>query len=229
MNELVIDRNAGGIDVALLFNKQLVELIKEESVSSFQIGDVYLGKVKKIMPNLNAAFLDVGHERDAFLHYTDLGANFRSVLKLTKIITQGGLKKASLEEFSLDPEIVKTGKISEVLKKGDEILVQIFKEPIANKGPRITTDISFAGRFSVLVPFGKTIAISKKIADPTHRKRLKQLTDAIRPVNFGIIIRTVAEEAGIEEIEADLKDGILTVIIPKAAKAKTKKVKVKGM
>lgn len=205
MNELVIDRNAGGIDVALLFNKQLVELIKEESVSSFQIGDVYLGKVKKIMPNLNAAFLDVGHERDAFLHYTDLGANFRSILKLTKIITQGGLKNATLEEFSLEQEIVKTGKISEVLKKGDEILVQIFKEPIANKGPRITTDISFAGRFSVLVPFGKTIAISKKIADPTHRKRLKQLTDAIRPVNFGIIIRTVAEEAGIEEIEADLK------------------------
>lgn len=205
MNELVIDRNAGGIDVALLFNKQLVELIKEESVSSFQIGDVYLGKVKKIMPNLNAAFLDVGHERDAFLHYTDLGANFRSVLKLTKIITQGGLKKASLEEFSLEPEIVKTGKISEVLKKGDEILVQIFKEPIANKGPRITTDISFAGRFSVLVPFGKNIAISKKIADPAHRKRLKQLADAIRPENFGIIIRTVAEDAGIEEIEADLK------------------------
>ena len=117
MNELVIDRNAGGIDVALLFNKQLVELMKEESVSSFQIGDVYLGKVKKIMPNLNAAFLDVGHERDAFLHYTDLGANFKSILKLTKIITQGGLKNGSLEEFSLEEEIVKTGKISDILKK----------------------------------------------------------------------------------------------------------------
>ncbi len=205
MNELVIDRNAGGIDVALLFNKQLVELMKEESVSSFQIGDVYLGKVKKIMPNLNAAFLDVGHERDAFLHYTDLGANFKSVLKLTKILIQGGLKNKTLEEFSLEEEIVKTGKIGDILKKGDEILVQIFKEPIANKGPRITTDISFAGRFAVLVPFGKTIAISKKIADPVHRKRLKQLTDTIRPKNFGIIIRTVAEEAGIEEIEADLK------------------------
>lgn len=209
MNELVIDRNAGGIDVALLFNKQLVELIKEESVSSFQIGDVYLGKVKKIMPNLNAAFLDVGHERDAFLHYTDLGANFKSILKLTKIITQGGLKKGSLDEFALEEEIVKTGKVSDILKKGDEILVQIFKEPIANKGPRITTDISFAGRYSVLVPFGKTIAISKKIDDPVHRKRLKQLTDAIRPKNFGIIIRTVAEEAGIEEIEVDLK-GLIT-------------------
>src|SRR5258705_5957762 len=120
------------------------------------------------MPNLNAAFLDVGHERDAFLHYTDLGANFKSVLKLTKIIIQGGLKNGTLEEFSLEEEIVKTGKISDILKKGDEILVQIFKEPIANKGPRITTDISFAGRYAVLVPFGKTIAISKKIADPVH-------------------------------------------------------------
>ena len=117
MNELVIDRNANGIDIALLSNKILTELQKEETVSSFQIGDVYLAKVKKTMPNLNAAFLDVGHERDAFLHYTDLGTNFRSVHKLTKILTQGGLKNGSLEQFSLEEEIVKTGKISNVLKK----------------------------------------------------------------------------------------------------------------
>ncbi len=206
MNELVIDRNANGIDIALLSNKILTELQKEETVSSFQIGDVYLAKVKKTMPNLNAAFLDVGHERDAFLHYTDLGTNFRSVHKLTKILTQGGLKNGSLEQFSLEEEIVKTGKISNVLKKGDEILVQIFKEPIANKGPRITCDISFAGRFSVLVPFGKSVAVSKKIADPAKRKNSKQVADNLKIKNFGIIVRTVAEEAGLEEIEADLKN-----------------------
>ena len=112
MNELVIDRNSNGIDLALLYNKQLTELHKEDSVSSFQIGDVYLAKVKKIMPNLNAAFLDVGHEKDAFLHYTDLGINFKSVLKLTKIVTQGGLKNTNLDEFEKDEEIVKTGKIT---------------------------------------------------------------------------------------------------------------------
>ncbi|MDP2174644.1 MAG: Rne/Rng family ribonuclease [Bacteroidota bacterium] len=204
MNELVIDKNSNGIDVALIFNKQLTELHKEDTVSSFQVGDVYLAKIKKIMPNLNAAFLDVGHERDAFLHYTDLGPNFKSVQKLTKIVTQGGLKDASLAEFAAEEEIVKTGKVSDVLKKGDEILVQIFKEPIGTKGPRITCDISFAGRFSVLVPFGKKTSISKKISDVNHKKRLKQMLDKLKPQNFGVIIRTVAEEAGIEEIEADL-------------------------
>jgi ribonuclease G len=204
VNELVIDRNSNGIDLALLYNKQLTELHKEESVSSFQIGDVYLAKVKKIMPNLNAAFLDVGHEKDAFLHYTDLGINFRSVLKLTKIVTQGGLKNPFLDEFEKDDDIVKTGKITEVLKKGDEILVQIFKEPIGNKGPRITCDLSFAGRFSVLVPFGKSTSISKKISDVNHKKRLKQMIDKLKPKNFGVIIRTISEEAGIEEIELDL-------------------------
>jgi len=206
VNELVIDRNSNGIDLALLYNKQLTELQKEESVSSFQIGDVYLAKVKKIMPNLNAAFLDVGHEKDAFLHYTDLGINFRSVLKLTKIVTQGGLKNPNLDEFEKDEDIVKTGKISEVLKKGDEILVQIFKEPIGNKGPRITCDLSFAGRFSVLVPFGKNTSISKKISDVNHKKRLKLMIDKLKPKNFGVIIRTISEEAGIEEIELDLNN-----------------------
>lgn len=204
MNELVIDKNSNGIDVALIFNKQLIELHTEDAVSSFQVGDVYLAKIKKIMPNLNAAFLDVGHERDAFLHYTDLGPNFKSVQKLTKIVTQGGLKDASLAEFAAEEEIVKTGKVSDVLKKGDEILVQIFKEPIGTKGPRITCDISFAGRFSVLVPFGKKTSISKKISDVNHKKRLKLMLDKLKPQNFGVIIRTVAEEAGIEEIEADL-------------------------
>ncbi len=206
MNELVIDRNSNGIDLALLYNKQLTELHKEESVSSFQIGDVYLAKVKKIMPNLNAAFLDVGHEKDAFLHYTDLGINFRSVLKLTKIVTQGGLKNTNLDDFEKEEDIVKTGKITELLKKGDELLVQIFKEPIGNKGPRITCDLSFAGRFSVLVPFGKSTSISKKISDVNHKKRLKQMIDKMKPKNFGIIIRTISEEAGIEEIELDLNN-----------------------
>lgn len=206
MNELVIDKNSNGIDVALLYNKQLTELHKEDHVSSFQIGDVYLAKVKKIMPNLNAAFLDVGHERDAFLHYTDLGVHFKSVQKLSKIVTQGGLKNASLAEFETEEPIVKTGKISDLLKKGDEILVQIFKEPIGTKGPRITCDLSFAGRFSVIVPFGDKTSISKKIADVGHKKRLKQMLDKIKPANFGVIIRTVAEDAGIEEIELDLNN-----------------------
>ncbi|MEZ4805327.1 MAG: Rne/Rng family ribonuclease [Bacteroidia bacterium] len=206
MNELVIDRNSNGIDLALLHNKLLTELHKEDSVASFRIGDVYLAKVKKIMPNLNAAFLDVGHEKDAFLHYTDLGVNFKSVLKLTKIVTQGGLKNANLDEFSKEEEIVKTGKITELIKKGDEILVQIFKEPIGNKGPRITCDLSFAGRFCVLVPFGKNTSISKKISDVGHKKRLKQMIDKLKPKNFGVIIRTISEEAGIEEIELDLNN-----------------------
>ncbi|MBC7426534.1 MAG: Rne/Rng family ribonuclease, partial [Bacteroidia bacterium] len=204
MNELVIDQNENGIDIALICDKQLTEMSHEHESSSYQIGDVYLGKIKKIMPALNAAFVDVGHEKDAFLHYTDLGPNIRSVIKLTTIVTQGGLKDASLDGFTFEEEIIKTGKISEVLKKGQELLVQVFKEPISSKGPRITADFSFAGRFSVLVPFSNTVSISKKIGNPTHKKRLKQLVDKIRPNNFGIIVRTVAEDAPIEDIEADL-------------------------
>jgi len=204
--ELIIDVNSSGVDIALLEDKSLVELQKEKSNKKYSVGDVYLGKVRKIMPGLNAAFVNVGYEKDAFLHYLDLGPNVRSLNKFTKLAISGKLPALSLGDFRLEPEIEKTGKISDVLTVNQQILVQIAKEPIATKGPRIASEISFAGRFLVLVPFSEKILISSKIRSVEERKRLKRLIKSIKPNNYGVIVRTVAENKLVAELDADLRD-----------------------
>ncbi|HKK11127.1 MAG TPA: ribonuclease E/G, partial [Bacteroidales bacterium] len=204
--ELIIDARSSEVDIALLEDKKLVELNKDRHDHSFAVGDIYLGKVKKIMPGLNAAFVDVGYEKDAFLHYLDLGPQVRSLQKYTKWAMAGRYNQLNIEKFKLEKDIVKTGKITEVLDPGQQILVQVAKEPISTKGPRISSEISFAGRYIVLVPFSNKISISQKIKDSEERKRLKRLIKSIVPKNVGIIIRTVAENKKVADLHADLSN-----------------------
>lgn len=204
-NELVIDVTASEIVIALLENKQLVELNKEKSNLQFSVGDIYLGKVKKLMPGLNAAFIDVGYEKDAFLHYLDLGPQFQTLQKYLKsALTKKG-KPISVERFKNDPDIDKNGKISDVLASGQQILVQIAKEPISTKGPRLSSEISIAGRNLVLIPFSDKVSVSQKIKNSDEKSRLKKTINAIKPKGYGVIVRTVAEGRKVIELEAELK------------------------
>ncbi len=202
--ELLISTGENDIQIALLENKQLVEINRDASNKNHMVGDVYLGKVKRIMPGLNAAFVDVGYEKDAFLHYLDLGPQIRSINGFVKQIIGNTHAKTSIQDFELNDDIEKTGKITEVLTSGQHILVQVAKEPISTKGPRISSEISFAGRYLVLVPFSDKVSVSQKIKSSEERTRLKRLIHSIRPKNFGIIIRTVAENKKVAELDADL-------------------------
>ncbi len=206
IKELIIDSSPGGTTIALLQDKQLVELHKERVTNNYTVGDLYLGRIKKIMPGLNAAFVDVGYEKDAFLHYLDLGPQVQSLLKLTKQVRSGGYQSKLLDNFKLDPDINKGGKISDVLSKNQLIPVQIAKEPISTKGPRLSSDISIAGRYVVLVPFSEVTSISKKIKSNTERNRLRKIVESIKPKHFGVIIRTVSEGKGVAELQKDLLD-----------------------
>lgn len=205
VKELLINGTPSGVTIGLLKDKQLVELHKEQGTNKYAVGDIYLGRVKKIMPGLNAVFVDVGYERDAFLHYLDLGPQVRSLLKICKESKRAKHYKL-LNNFKLEDDINKGGKITEVLNKNQLIPVQIAKEPISNKGPRLSSDISIAGRFLVLVPFTNMISISKRIKGHTERNRLRKIVEGIKPKNFGVIIRTVSEGKGVEELQADLRE-----------------------
>ena len=205
-NELIIHSTPGEVIIALLSDKRLVELNREKSNNNFSVGDFYLGKVKKVMPGLNAAFVDVGYEKDAFLHYLDLGPQAASLMKYTKMVQSGKLINSDLGDFKNEADIPKDGKISTMVSTGQNILIQIAKEPISTKGPRITSELSIAGRFLVLVPFSDKISVSQKIKEPEEKNRLKRLMTSIKPKNFGVIVRTVAENKTVAELDADLKD-----------------------
>lgn len=206
VKELIIDSTPSGVSIALIEDKQLVEVHKERINNNFAVGDIYLGRIKKIMPGLNAAFVDVGYEKDAFLHYFDLGPQVQSLLKLTKIKRNGSVSTGLLENFKLEADINKSGKISEIVSKNMLLPVQIAKEPISTKGPRLSADLSIAGRFIVLVPFSNVISISKKIRSNTERNRLKKIIESIKPKNFGVIIRTVSEGKEVAVLQKDLLD-----------------------
>ncbi len=203
--ELIINSFKNEVDIALLEDKFLVELHKEKVDSNYAVGDVYLGRVRKIMPGLNAAFIDVGYERDGFLHYLDLGPQVRSLSKFARMASSQKGPLPDISKFKLEKDIEKTGKISHVLKSNQQVVVQIAKEPISTKGPRISSEISFAGRFLVLVPFSNRISVSQKIKSVDERNRLKRLIQSIKPNNMGVIIRTVAENIRVADLDADLK------------------------
>lgn len=203
--ELIINAAPQAVEIALLEDKRLVELHNEQAGANFAVGDLYLGKVKKLIPGLNAAFIDVGFEKDAFLHYTDLSPYVRSILKFTNIaINDKSEHGFDFGKFEVEPEIVKTGKIAEVLSGKPNILVQILKEPIAAKGPRLSCELSLPGRFVVLTPFNDIIAVSRKIHSSEERKRLHKIIEAIKPKNFGVIVRTAAEGKHTAELHEDL-------------------------
>ncbi len=204
-SELVVDVQPKEISIALMEDKCLVEFQSEGQNASFSVGNIYLAKVKKLMPGLNACFVDVGHEKDAFLHYLDLGPHFNSADKYVKQVLSDRKKLIPLSKTSLLPELEKEGSISNSLKGGQEVMVQIVKEPISTKGPRLTTEISFAGRYLILIPFNEKVSVSQKIKSNAERARLKQLLQSIKPKNFGVIVRTVAEGKRVAELDNELK------------------------
>jgi len=201
--ELIINASDEGVEIALLEDKKLVELHYERGHDNFAVGDLYLGKVKKLMPGLNAVFIDVGYEKDAFLHYTDLSPYFRSLLKFSRMSLDGSAPP-DFGKFPNEADIIKTGKITEVIQGKPEILVQILKEPISSKGPRLSCEISLPGRFVVVTPFNDVVAISRKIHSADERKRLQRIVESIKPKNFGVIVRTAAEGKNTAELHADI-------------------------
>lgn len=203
-NEVIIDTQKKEISIALLEDGKLTEFQREELQQSYSVGNMYLAKVKKLMPGLNACFVDVGYERDAFLHFLDLGMNYFSYQKYLKQI-RNTKRAIPISKAKVQPVLEKDKAIQEVLSVGDEVLVQIAKEPISTKGPRINCELNFAGRFLILMPFDNKISVSTKIRSSAERKRLTQLISSILPNNFGVIVRTVAEGKKAAELDQELK------------------------
>ncbi len=204
--DLVINSSASEATIALLEDKRLIELHKEKSNNNYAVGDIFLARIKKVMPGLNAAFVDVGYKKDAFLHYLDLGTNFASQNKFVQGIIKKKQNTAKLNNFKFEPEINKDGKIDEQLSANQYILVQIAKEPISTKGPRLSSELSIAGRYMVLVPFSERISVSQKIRNNEEKDRLKRLIKSIRPPGFGVIVRTVAKNKKVADLHNDLND-----------------------
>ena len=202
--ELIVNSTPDKVDIALLEDKGLVEIHHEKGEHDFTVGDIHLGKITKLASSLNAAFVDVGYSKDAFLHYTDLSPQFRTLNKIVKASIADDESYINLNNLKYEPEIIKTGKVTEVLQARQSVLVQILKEPISTKGPRLTCEISVPGRFLVLLPFNDSIGISKKIPSADERKRLQRLMESIKPKNFGVVVRTVAEGKSAAELHDDL-------------------------
>lgn len=204
-SELIVDIKSEEIAIALVEDNRLVSLQKESRDASYAVGNIYLAKVKKLMPGLNAAFVNVGYDKDAFLHYLDLGSQFSTYSEFVNSALEDQKKLPSVSKFTAKPDIDKRGTIAQVLTQGQHLLVQIAKEPISSKGPRLTTEISFTGRYLVLIPFNDKISVSQKIKSTEEKLRLKQLIGSIKPKNFGVIVRTSAEGKRVAELNSELK------------------------
>ena len=209
-NELIISATQLGCRIALLKDKTLAEFHEEQEGSKFVVGDIYLGTVKKVVQGLNAAFIDIGYEKDAFLHYLDLGPQFGSLQKFNKLVRAKKITGGKLDRFQLEKDIDKHGRISQQLSKNQLVPVQVVKEPISTKGPRLSCELSIPGRYLVLVPFATSVSVSKKITSGDERKRLLRLIQSIKPENFGVIIRTVAEGKEVAELDKDLRNLVKT-------------------
>lgn len=204
--ELIIRSGPDAVDFAFLKDGKLIELYKEEENNNFSVGDIFLAKLRKPLSGLNATFVSLGHEKDAFLHYQDLGCQFSSLSKFVRKITSGKLKEYSLKDFPFEKDIEKKGSISNVVKANQSIMVQIVKEPISTKGPRVSCELSLAGRYLVMVPFSDRVSVSQKIASKEEKDRLIRLVQSIKPKGFGVIIRTVAEGKKVAELDKDLEN-----------------------
>lgn len=204
--DLIINSKPDEVVIAVLKDKNLVELHSEKEDNSFTVGDIYLGRVKKVMPGLNAAFVDVGYQKDAFLHYLDLGPQFASLKKFTERTIKGKQTVPNLLYFNREADIDKNGKIQDLIQGNQHIVVQVTKEPISTKGPRLTSELSIAGRYLVLTPFSDRISVSQKIANREEKDRLKRLITSIKPKGFGVIVRTVAENKKVADLHNDLNN-----------------------
>jgi ribonuclease G len=204
--ELVIKSSPSEVEIALLEGSRLVEIHRQKTNNNSTVGDIFLGSAKKLMPGLNAGFMDIGHRKDAFLHYTDLGPQIKSLIKYTNAVVRGSYNSPLLDNFELEPDNPKTGKIDQVFDKNTFVLVQVLKEPISTKGPRLSCEITIPGRYVVLTPFSEIVAVSKKISSPDERKRLKVLVESIKPKNFGVIVRTAAEGKKVADLHNDIRE-----------------------
>ncbi len=204
--ELVIKASPTQVEIALVENNKLVEIHKQRTNDNFVVGDIFLGRIKKIVPNLNAAFLDIGPRKDAFLHFTDLGPQIKSLTKYTKKVQYKELNTHLLDAFEQEPDNSKHGKIDQVFERNQNVLVQILKEPISTKGPRLSCEITIPGRYVVLAPFNDVIAVSKKISNSDERKRLKLLIESIKPKKFGVIVRTAAEGKKVADLHGEVRE-----------------------
>ncbi|MFZ5969536.1 MAG: Rne/Rng family ribonuclease [Bacillota bacterium] len=184
MNEIIVDSSLNQTRVALLEDRELVEIYCERESSRRTVGNIYKGRVTNVLPGMQAAFIDIGFEKNAFLYVKDAVP----------------VEMANSEAFSL-----KNISIRDVVKNGQEIIVQVIKEPIGTKGARVTTHLTLPGRFLVLMPSVDYIGVSRRIVDENERERLRKLVDEIKPSNMGIIVRTVAEAKDGKELKEDLK------------------------
>ncbi len=204
-SELIVDIQPKEASIALLEDGRLVSLQKESRNLAYAVGDIYLAKVKRLMPGLNAAFVNVGYDKDAFLHYLDLGSHFSTYSQyLSEVLNPESGPIQPISKLKMLPDIDKHGAIADVLAPGQSLLVQIVKEPISTKGPRLTTELSFTGRYMVLIPFADKISISQKIKSTEEKVRLRQLIASIKPKNFGVIVRTSAEGKGAAELNREM-------------------------
>ena len=205
VSNIIVDVTPMDVSIAVMEDNVLVEFHKEVRNESYAVGDIYIAKVKKLLPGLNAAFVDVGYKKEGFLHYQDLGYNFNTQQKYLEKLFSGDKKNAPFSKMSVLPELPKDGKITDILNAGEEMLVQIAKEPISTKGPRLTTELSFAGRYLVLIPFSDKVSVSTKIRSNEERARLRQLIQSVKSKNFGVIVRTSAEGKRVAELDHELK------------------------
>ena len=204
-SEVIVDVQKNDISIALLEDKKLVEFQKEGRTEQYSVGNIYLARIKKIMPGLNACFVNVGHEKDAFLHYLDLGVRYKQYEHFLSLYAGTDRQVTPIHKLTKQPATEKDGKIQNTVNNGDEVLVQIVKEPISTKGPRLTCEITFAGRFLVLIPFSDKVNVSTKIKSSAERARLKQLVTKLKPKGFGVIIRTVAEDKREQELKQEIE------------------------
>lgn len=203
-SDLYIDVQPTEIALALVEDDRLMEVSREKRTLTYLVGNIYLGRIKKVMPALNAAFVDIGYEKDAFLHYLDLGSGFLRVNTVVQALI-GKKQLPSLADLYSLEELGKEGNIGDYLKVDDYILVQITKEPINTKGPRLTAELSLAGRNIVFIPLGDKVMVSNKIKQESERSRLRQLVQSIKPQACGVIVRTIAEGKRVAELDGEMK------------------------
>ena len=203
--ELIINSSSSEVVIALLEDKLLVEIHREKHDNHHAVGDVYLGRIRKVMPGLSAAFVDIGDEKDAFLHHLDLGPQIKTVKKFTELAIAGNPEAKNICGWELPEDLDKHERKVSCLNPNQSLLVQISKESISTKGPRVSCELSFAGRYLVLMPFSNQISISSKIKSGAERDRLRYTIQSILPKNFGVIIRTVAEGKSVVDLDGDLR------------------------
>ncbi len=208
-NQIIIHASGKQTRIALLENGELAQLFIESDENQRTVGNIYLAKVHKVMSGIRAAFIDMGTPKDAFLHFSDAGDHLKEYVQMLNgrdAIHKNVRQELKKTDFNQISNYEKQNWAGKILNPSQKLLVQIVKEPIGSKGPRISTDITVAGRFLVLIPMGDYVAVSRKINNYKERRRLKSIVSSMVPDGFGVIIRTVAKGQDEQSIEDDMRD-----------------------